>query len=120
MVGNTIILLTLTSKFFLCKTVPSGFPENVTAHALNTSAMQISWLAPSPDSQNGIIRQYRFCIIELETGNVSCKTVENILQTTVTNLHPYYSYQVRVAAVTVGIGPYSTEVTLQLPEAGSC
>ena len=36
---------------------------------------------------------------------------------TVTALHPYYTYRVQVAAVTVGLGPFTEPVAVQMPEA---
>ena len=40
----------------------------------------------------------------------------NVTQLTVIDLHPYYTYKCSVAAETVGLGPYSTILTVQLDE----
>ena len=98
--------------------VPTGSPLNVTTTSVNATALLVTWVAPSADLQNGIIIQYRINLTESETGVITYFTVLNILQTTLTDLHPYYNYQVTVAAITIGLGPYSTEATVQLPEAG--
>ena len=98
--------------------MPSGFPENVTANAVNATAFFVYWLPPHLHNQNGIIREYKIEVVDSKSGNVSYFTVQNMLQITVNSLHPYYNYHIRVAAVTVGIGPYSIEVTTQLLEAG--
>lgn len=34
------------------------------------------------------------------------------------NLHPYYTYQCTVAAYTVGVGPYTLPITVQLDPEG--
>ena len=39
-------------------------------------------------------------------------------QVTLQSLHPYYTYTCRVAAVTTGPGPYTGNLTIQLPEDG--
>ena len=38
---------------------------------------------------------------------------------TLTSLHPYYVYSFSVAAVTVGIGPYSTAINTTTDEDGT-
>ena len=98
--------------------MPTGSPLNVTTTSVDATALLVSWVAPSADQQNGIIRQYHINLTESETGVITYYTVQNTLQTTLTDLHPYYNYQVTVAAITIGLGPYSTEATVQLPEAG--
>ena len=92
--------------------MPTGSPLNVTTTSVNATALLVTWVAPSADLQNGIIIQYRINLTESETGVITYFTVLNILQTTLTDLHPYYNYQVTVAAsITIGLGPYSTEAT---------
>ena len=98
--------------------VPSGPPLNVSARAVDSMSLLASWLPPHISQRNGIIRQYRINLTESETGVITYYTVQNSLQTTLTDLHPYYNDQVTVAAITIGQGPYSTEATVQLPEAG--
>lgn len=98
--------------------MPAGAPQNVSVSPINSTALLISWQPPSTELQNGVIREYRINVTESETRLISYLSVGTIMQTTVSNLHPYYSYQVSIAAVTVGIGLYSTEIAVQLPEAG--
>ena len=90
----------------------------MSASAINSTSLLASWMPPQRSQQNGIIRQYRIILTESETGVITYYTIQNSLQTTLTDLHPYYNYQVTVAAITIGLGPYSTEATVQLPEAG--
>ena len=37
---------------------------------------------------------------------------------TVPALHPFYTYTCTIAAVTIGEGPYSEELTITMPEDG--
>ena len=36
----------------------------------------------------------------------------------ISGLHPYYNYNLTVAAVTIGPGPYSVVLTIRMPEDG--
>ena len=67
--------------------------------------------------QNGIIREYRINVTEVETGRV---LVFNSTSTTLTlsSLHPYYTYQCIVSAYTVAVGPYTDIFTVVTPEDG--
>ena len=75
----------------------------------------MAWSPPPRHSQNGIIREYRVKITEVETGrelNISTST-----SITVPFLHPYYTYDCVVRGYTVMIGPYAN-VTVMTPEDG--
>ena len=52
-----------------------------------------------------------------ETGSIfrltSVTTAWNI-----SNLHPYYTYTITVAAMTIGPGPYGVALTIRMPEYG--
>ena len=52
-----------------------------------------------------------------ETASESQEQPTNT-QVTLQSLHPYYTYTCRVAAVTTGRGPYTGNLTIQLPEDG--
>ncbi len=75
------------------------------------------WSAPPFEQVNGIIQHYVISITELETGQVTTMTTSTLV-IAVNNLHPYYTYECKVAAYTVGLGPYSHAVTIQLNEEG--
>lgn len=55
--------------------------------------------------------------MELETGD---RIELNISDTTITisGLHPFYHYKCNVSAVTIGAGPYTLPITVQLLQAG--
>ena len=54
----------------------------------------------------------------METGRLLSFTAVNTTTLSVPTLHPFYTYNCIVAAVTVGLGPYSTAVEVEMPEDG--
>ena len=99
-------------------TVPGGPPLLVTAQPLDPTSLSLSWKPPLLELRNGIIQLYTVKIIELETGILLSQTTE-FTSLNETSLHPYYTYTYSVAAETsVGIGPFSSSVVIQLPESG--
>ena len=77
----------------------------------------MSWLPPTSSSSNGIIQHYIINITELNTGSsFQLDTTELFL--IVNDLHPFYQYSIIVAAETVGLGPFSSPVFIELPEDG--
>ena len=82
-------------------------------------AIELIWEPPPLDAHNGIIRQYSIDYYVLETReNVYKLLADNSTSTVVTNLHPYYTYSFKVAAVTIAAGPQSTAVTAKTLESG--
>lgn len=69
------------------------------------------------EKQNGVILGYNVIMHTLDTNESrQLETVETFLE--VTGLHPFYLYEVMVAAETsVGLGPYSNPVNQQLTPA---
>ena len=97
--------------------VPTLGPESVMLMAINSTTLLVSWVPPPFEQQNGIIREYRVNITERETGMVyHLATAATSL--TVPSLHPFYTYDCIVAAVTISEGPYSGEVNITMPEDG--
>ena len=98
-------------------TVPSSAPVHLQGSAVNSTTIQLQWGPPPLADRNGVIRSYHINISVAETGSVfrltSVTTAWNIL-----NLHPYYTYTITVAAVTIGPGPYSVALTIRMPEDG--
>ena len=79
--------------------------------------ISLSWDPPPPREQNGIIREYRINISEVETGGV-LYFVSVGTQLDVSMLHPFYTYEWVVSAYTIGNGPYTDISTLMTPEDG--
>ena len=99
-------------------TVPSSAPVHLQGSALNSTTIQLQWRPPPLADQNGVIRSYYINISVAETGSIfrltSVTTAVNI-----SGLHPYYTYTITVAAVTIGPGPYGVAVTIRMPEDGT-
>ena len=70
-----------------------------------------------PEDPNGDIREYRVNVTEEETGRVF-QFSTNTTSITIGSLHPYYTYNCKVVAVTIGLGPFSTVITLRTAEDG--
>ena len=79
--------------------------------------MTLSWDLPPFDQINGHVRHYIVVVTERETASEFQEQPTNT-QVTIQSLHPYYTYICRVAAVTTGPGPYTGNLTIQLPEDG--
>lgn len=62
--------------------------------------------------QNGLIRRYLICITEAETWNTFNYTT-SLTSYLFHSLHPYYNYEIKVAAVTIASGPFSMTLTIQ-------
>ena len=101
----------------ICPVVPTGPPQGVEVQSETSTTLVLSWQPPAPENQNGIIVHYIINITEMETGRLLSFTV-NTTTLSVPTLHPFYTYTCVVAAVTVGIGPYSATVEVKLPEDG--
>ena len=93
---------------------------NVSAESLNATTLSITWQPPLLALQNGVITGYDVLVNETNTGSTQTIRSVNGLSVTATDLHPVYTYEIQVAAITTGIGPYSTQVRAQLPEASKC
>ena len=97
--------------------VPSSAPVHLQGDAVNSTTIQLQWEPPQLADQNGVIRSYHINISVTETGSVFQLTSEtNSLN--ISGLHPYYTYTITVAAVTIGPGPYSAAFTVTMPEDG--
>ena len=98
-------------------TAPSAPPSNPYVTPNNSTSFTFSWGLPPADKINGNIRRYVIEVTELETQSLSQHLATNT-QVTLQSLHPHYTYVCCVAAETVDIGPYTRNITVQLPEDG--
>ena len=95
-----------------CLLAPSSAPENVQGNAVDSTSIYITWSPPLPAFQNGMIRRYLICVTEIETGNsFNYSTSLNLYM--LHSLHPYYRYEIEVAAETIAPGPFSTPFIVQ-------
>jgi receptor-type tyrosine-protein phosphatase Q len=97
--------------------VPSGAPQEISAIEVTSTTLTLTWYPPQFEDTNGIIRYYRVHILEVETRRVF-ELTSNMTSVNVYELHPYYTYECRIAAFTVALGPYSNVFTVQLAEEG--
>ena len=90
---------------------------SVTAAAISSTSIRISWQAPLLELQNGDITSYRINVLELETGTIrTFSTVPTDSIYVINSLHPFYNYNCSVAAYTNGLGPVGYSVVQTLPE----
>ena len=70
--------------------------------------MYLLWDTPLADQQNGIIVSYTIVVFE-KNSNITHSIYNGYPNQTivVNNLHPYYFYQLSVAANTIGQGPFA-------------
>lgn len=99
---------------------PTDSPVNVTSIVISSSKIQLSWVPPVLQHQNGVIQSYTISVYEMDT-NATTVLQQDYLHNSiiVTDLHPYYNYELSVAAFTVALGPFAA-VVAQTHEAGIC
>jgi len=96
---------------------PTAPPGNFSVSAINSTTITLSWNPPPFDQINGLLRHYVISFTQHETASES-RVLSTYTQVTLQSLHPYYTYTCRVAAVTTGIGPFTGNLTVKLPEDG--
>ena len=113
--------MSIPVKFYKSHVValgPSTSPDNLTVDEIGPNHVELSWVEPNADEHNGIIRFYLLSIIEEETFTNFTLTSINT-RVLVTNLHPFYTYNVTVAAVTTSQGPFSEHITFMTLQTGT-
>ena len=95
---------------------PSDAPQSIAVRVLNPTSVLISWQPPLPEHRNGIIVGYAVQMIGLNSDDNMDFPLTNDTEMIIEELHPFYAYRFSIAAVTVGLGPFSTAVTQKLPE----
>jgi hypothetical protein len=91
---------------------PFGPPRNLVVTDQSTDSVSLSWSAPIPAHENGIIRHYIIKVFPIDSpsSGFSQKTPSFSTTYTVFGLLPHKHYNVSVAAVTVATGPYSESI----------
>ena len=80
--------------------MPSGFP-------VTSTLITLQWAPPPVEDINGIIVFYMVEVTEVLT-NTSWTFHAVTTHINIGPLHPYYTYRCRVAAFTIGVGPFTT------------
>lgn len=91
---------------------PSAAPTSISINGIKSTSFNISWDLPPVDQINGVIQLYAVQVQVSDTSetlNYESFTTSLLL----TDLHPYYTYTVFIAAVTVATGPFSAGNTVQ-------
>ena len=83
--------------------------------AQSPTVLFFTWSPPPPVDTNGIILYYVVELRETETGQRLTFAAPGV-NLTVESLHPYFTYQYKVAAHTVGRGPFSKPFQLKTLE----
>ncbi len=96
---------------------PEAPPVMVTQGNVISRSVALTWVAPRSDRQNGVIRHYIIEAYKNNTGNLlSYQTASDQVNFIVSSLHPFYTYTIRIQAVTVGPGPLSLPLTVNTME----
>ncbi len=107
-----VMATTANEQLLSLPIAPTAAPTNVKGSAISSTSISLSWNSLPLDQRNGLIQEYRINAVEVTTGKLKQHTSTS-LQKVVSALHPYYTYRFTVAAFTVGIGPYSSPITVQ-------
>ncbi len=79
----------------------------------------LTWSPPPDEYNNGAIRSYSIRILEVESGH-SFVVQTSDLEHSLLHLHPYYTYNISVAATTVSTGPYSPNISVKTLQTRMC
>lgn len=95
---------------------PVQSPRSFRVDILNLKTLELTWDPPEEGFQNGLIRQYVVSITTIDTQQVDSHAVDgSTRRLPVNNLHPSYTYNCTVRAVTVARGPPANAI-IKLPE----
>jgi len=111
-----VYILLHTILFF--EIAPASAPLNVSASAINSTAILIIWDLPSFEGRNGNITGYSLIVTELATNTTRAISQNGHIELVLGFLHPYYQYECQIAAETVvGRGPYGDAIVVRtLPD----
>ena len=112
-----IYTVALLCSSTLLYTAPSAAPQNIGGDASGSTSLYLSWSPPPLQHRNGLIRRYYIYVREDITGTETRHTSTD-LQTTIDQLHPYYTYECRVAAYTIREGTLSQPFTITTHQDG--
>ena len=92
---------------------PADIPQNIAVNIISSVAISVTWEPPLPEDRNGIITSYTIQLYEIVTGQTSLIQREgHHTELLIDSLHPYYEYNVSIAAETVALGPFSESQTV--------
>ena len=84
---------------------------------MDSRTIQVTWDPPLAEEQNGVIQHYLVVVMVRQTlTSLSLNATSTSL--TLSDLHPAYDYSIEVAAVTIGVGPFSAAISVTTPDDG--
>ena len=99
---------------------PTASPQNISLLSLSPTILLISWEPVKESFQNGEIQFYRVTVFDSENSDFYREVdVNQSTSANATNLKPFHTYGVKVAAYTVGLGPASVTVNITQPQSGT-
>ena len=109
----------MTHQCLILFVAPSSAPVITASYAVNSRIVALHWNPPPVGDHNGIIRKYLINVTAVQTGNFLQTQTPGTLGI-ISSLIPSFTYKFSVAAYTVSAGPYSSVVTITMPEDGEC
>ena len=103
---------------YLLYSAPEGAPINVVSSDVMSTSLTLTWGPPQNTLQNGVIRHYIITALEINTGTNFTYQAQSRTTFSIGDLHPYYTYQFNVFAVTVEVGPSSMDHRVTTPQDG--
>jgi receptor-type tyrosine-protein phosphatase Q len=103
---------------FILPAAPRAPPQNVRVIAINSTAIEITWLPPPENTLHGVIRFYTVNGTEIVTMDSTYYQEVNTTKAVFSGLHPNYMYSFIVAAVANDPGPLSEAVSNYTKEDG--
>ena len=106
--------------YFTIILVPRGYPQALTGEAGSSRSTLLSWQPPIESEQNGVITSYTITLTDSRSSQVIQRTVPSSQTSlTVDSLLPFTTYSCSIAASTsVGLGPFSTFLSITTLEDG--
>ena len=106
-------------NFYFITAAPNAPPTALFGSSTDSTTIALSWNPPPPENQNGMIRHYTINVTELNSGE-SFILISINTDIVLSSLHPFYVYEIRIAAVSIATGPSAflrvhTEEDGQLP-----
>ena len=104
--------------FFSHSPVPSGSPQNIIATVISSRSVTVTWSPLRPEDQNGNITAY-FINASVVGSEEMFQLISESTILEIDTLTPFTTYSILIAASTVvGLGPFSTVLTIQTPQDG--
>ena len=104
-------------SLLLILSAPSGPPQSFRVVAISSTSIRLTWTAPLPEEQNGVITSYRITVTEVESGQVLQRTTSGSDSLIIiSSLRPHFTYRCAIAAYTIALGSETTAEVTTLQE----